>query len=84
MPGHPTEVRNDQPQHKTPRQLGPLGEALTDAEIAPIRVHRVAGGGWAVDFGSYVQGYHPTRDEAIAAATLASEHEQRALEIEPE
>jgi len=69
---------------KRTRQLGPLGEALTDAEIAPIRVHRAARGGWAVDFGSYVQGYHPTREAAVAAATLAAEREQRGLEIEPE
>jgi hypothetical protein len=78
------DAQNERPVTKPTRQLGPLGEALTDAEIEPIRVHRVADGGWAVDFGSYAQGYHPTRDEAIAAATLAAEHEQRALEIEAE
>lgn len=63
------------------RQLGPLGEPLTDAEIKPIRVHR-KGASWQVDYGSYVQTYHDSREEAIGAATTAAKREHRELTIE--
>ncbi|HEY8724308.1 MAG TPA: hypothetical protein VIL92_10685 [Gaiellaceae bacterium] len=47
----------------------------------PIRVHQ-AGAGWQVDYGSYVQGYHLDRDEAIESATTAAARENRRLTIE--
>jgi hypothetical protein len=63
------------------RQRGPLGEGLTVAETKPIRVHQYAGE-WQVDYGSYVQGYHRSRGEAIEAAAVAAERENRGLTIE--
>jgi hypothetical protein len=62
-------------------QRGPLGEGLTGPELDPIRVHQDAGG-WQVDYGSYVQGYHRSRGEAIEAAAVAAERENRGLTIE--
>jgi hypothetical protein len=64
-----------------PRQRGPLGERLTDAELEPIRVH-TKGGAWQIDYGSYVQGYHDTREDAIATALTAATRENRELSIE--
>jgi hypothetical protein len=64
-----------------PRQRGPLGEQLTDAELEPIRVH-MEHGGWQVDYGSYAQGYHDSREEAIAEAITAAAYENRELAIE--
>jgi hypothetical protein len=64
-----------------PRQRGPLGERLTDAELRPIRVHAKAGT-WRVDYGSYVQGHHGNREEAIEAAVRAAAWENRELTIE--
>lgn len=63
------------------RQRGPLGEGLTASEANPIRVHQHAGE-WQVDYGSYVQGYHRSRGEAIEAAAVAAERENRELMIE--
>ena len=63
-----------------PRQRGPLGEQLTDAELKPIRVH-AEGGTWRVDYGSYVQGHHDSREEAIEAALAAAVWENRELTI---
>jgi hypothetical protein len=59
-----------------------LGEQLTDAEILPIRVHTRDGSCWQVDYGSYVQGYHDSREEAIAKAMAAAVYENRELTIE--
>jgi hypothetical protein len=64
-----------------PRQRGPLGEELTDAELEPIRVH-TKHGAWQVDYGSYAQGYHATREGAIAEAMTAAVRENRELTIE--
>ena len=64
-----------------PRQRGPLGERLTDAELEPIRVHKKRGA-WQVDYGSYAQGYHASREEAIEAAMTAAVWENRELAIE--
>lgn len=65
-----------------PRQRGPLGEQLTDAEILPIRVHTQDGRCWQVDYGSYAQGYHGSREEAIGRAMAAAVYENRELTIE--
>jgi hypothetical protein len=70
-------VRDDQ----RARLRGPLGEGLTVAETEPIRVHQYAGE-WQVDYGSYAQGYHGSRREAIEAAAVAAERENRELMIE--
>jgi hypothetical protein len=53
------------------------------SETDPIRVHP-RGGRWLVNYGSYVQGYHETRAEAIEVATAAALVEGRELTIEPE
>lgn len=53
----------------------------TPAERAPIRVHEEAGG-WQVDYGSYAQSYHATREEAIEKATAAAAREDREVTIE--
>jgi hypothetical protein len=37
---------------------------------------------WRVDYGSYMDGFHATRAEAVAAATTAAAREHRELEIE--
>jgi len=47
----------------------------------PIRVHQ-EDGGWQVDYGSYVQGYHRSLEEAIEQATTAAAQENRELTIE--
>jgi hypothetical protein len=47
----------------------------------PIRVF-LSHGYWRVDYGSYVDGFHTTRAEAIATATVAAAREDRTLEIE--
>jgi Uncharacterized protein conserved in bacteria (DUF2188) len=56
-------------------------DSPTLAETAPIRVHEEAGG-WQVDYGSYAQSYHDTRQEAIEKATAAAAREDRELTIE--
>jgi hypothetical protein len=53
----------------------------TPAETGPIRVHEEPGG-WQVDYGSYAQSYHATRQEAIEKATVAAAREDRELTIE--
>jgi hypothetical protein len=53
------------------------------SESDPICVHP-RGGRWLVNYGSYIQGYHDTRAEAIEVATAAAFVEQRELTIEPE
>jgi hypothetical protein len=58
-----------------------MGEHLTDAELEPIRVHTKRGA-WQVDYGSYAQGYHDSREEAIAEAMKAAVWENRELTIE--
>jgi hypothetical protein len=55
----------------------------TAAERRPIRVHRTDLG-WQVDYGSYVQGYHASRDAAIEEATQAARREGRGLSVDPE
>ena len=70
------------PAADEPRQRGPLGEHLTDAELLPIRVHTEDGCCWQVDYGSYVQGYHDSREEAIVEALAAAVWENRELTIE--
>jgi hypothetical protein len=47
----------------------------------PIRVF-LSHGYWRVDYGSYVDGFHTTRAEAITAGTAAAALEHRKLEIE--
>ena len=47
----------------------------------PIRVFH-DGAYWRVDYGSYMDGFHATRAEATAEATLAATRENRKLEIE--
>jgi hypothetical protein len=47
----------------------------------PIRVF-FRDGYWRVDYGSYVDGFHATRAEALEAATVAGAREHRKLEIE--
>lgn len=49
----------------------------------PIRVF-LSGKYWRVDYGSYTDGFHGTRAEAIATATTAAALEHRELEIEAE
>jgi hypothetical protein len=63
------------------RHRTPLGKRLTSAETEPIRVHQ-KDGGWKVDYGSYVQGYHGSREQAIEKATTAAARENRELTIE--
>jgi len=48
---------------------------------SPIRVFH-DGEYWRVDYGSYMDGFHATRAEATANATLAATREHRELEIE--
>ena len=64
-----------------PRQRGPLGEHLTDAELLPIRVHTKDGRCWQVDYGSYAQGYHDSREDAIVEALAAAVWENRELTV---
>ncbi len=47
----------------------------------PIRVF-LSDGYWRVDYGSYTDGFHATRAEAIATATVAAASEHRKLQIE--
>ena len=49
----------------------------------PIRVFR-SGEYWRVNYGSYTDGFHMTRAEAISTATAAAAREHRKLEIEAE
>jgi hypothetical protein len=51
------------------------------SETGPIRVYP-GDGEWLVDYGSYVKGHHPTREEAVTAATLAAGLEHRDLVTE--
>ena len=54
---------------------------MTPISDPPIRVF-LGDGYWRVDYGSYMDGFHATRAEAIAAATVAAASEHRELEIE--
>ncbi len=63
------------------RRVEPLGQRLTRVEAEPIRVHQ-GDGGWQVDYGSYAQGYHRSREEAIEKATTDAAQENRELTIE--
>jgi hypothetical protein len=63
------------------RRGEPLGQRLTLVETEPIRVHQ-EDGGWQVDYGSYAQGYHRSREEAIEKATTDAARENRELTIE--
>jgi hypothetical protein len=54
--------------------------ARTDAEAGPIVVHETTTG-WQVDYGSYAQGYHPSREEATEAAVEAAKREGRRVVI---
>ena len=47
----------------------------------PIRVF-LRNGQWRVDYGSYADGFHATRAEAVATATVAADLEHRQLEVE--
>jgi hypothetical protein len=49
----------------------------------PIRVF-LSGEYWRVAYGSYTDGFHITRAEAIATAAAAAAREDRKLEIEAE
>lgn len=64
-----------------PRQTGPLGERLTDAELKPLRVY-AKGGTWLVDYGSYAKGHHSSREAAIEEALKDAVWENRELTIE--
>ena len=50
---------------------------------SPIRVF-ARDGKWVVDYGSYANGYHLTRFEALNAAKLAAFYEDRELVVEAE
>ena len=63
------------------RRSEPLDERLTLAQTEPIRVHQEHGS-WQVDYGSYAQGYHRSREEAIEKATTDAARENRELTIE--
>jgi hypothetical protein len=47
----------------------------------PIRVF-LSGGYWRVDYASYTDGFHATRAEAVASATVAAAREHRKLEVD--
>jgi hypothetical protein len=64
-----------------PRQTGPRGERLTDAELKPIRVY-TRNGTWLVDYGSYAKGHHDSREAAIKEALKDAVWENRELTIE--
>jgi hypothetical protein len=49
----------------------------------PIRVFS-KDGAWVVDYGSYVNGRHLSRNEAIETATRAAQIESRELVVEAE
>ena len=53
------------------------------SETDPIRVFR-ENGQWLVDYGSYANGFHATREAAIQTASAAARSERRELVIEPE
>jgi hypothetical protein len=57
---------------------GLMAKSVSDP---PIRVFH-DGEYWRVDYGSYMDGFHATRAEATAKATLAATREHRELEIE--
>lgn len=70
--------------HPAPRPR--CGTAAASATLRrvdepPIRVF-FKGGSWRVDYGSYIDSFHTTRAEAIAAASVACAVEQRELAIE--
>jgi hypothetical protein len=54
---------------------------VTPISDPPIRVF-LSDGYWRVAYGSYMDGFHATRAEAIAAATAAAASEHRKLVIE--
>ena len=54
---------------------------VTPSPEPPIRVF-LSDGYWRVAYGSYMDGFHATRAEAIAVATRAADSEHRELEIE--
>jgi len=54
---------------------------MTPISEPPIRVFP-DGKYWRVDYGSYMDGFHATRDEAVAVATAAAVREHRELETE--
>jgi hypothetical protein len=54
---------------------------MTPISDPPIRVFH-DGEYWRVDYGSYMDGFHATRDEAVAVATVAAAREHRKLETE--
>ena len=56
---------------------------MTPISEPPIRVFH-DGEYWRVDYGSYMDGFHATRDEAVAVATVAAAREHRKLETEAE
>jgi methionine aminopeptidase len=53
----------------------------TPISKSPIRVFH-DGEYWRVDYGSYADGFHATRAEAVAVATVAAAREHRTLETE--
>ena len=55
---------------------------VTPIAEPPIRVFH-DGEYWRVDYGSYMDGFHATRAEAVAAAIEAAAREHRKLETEP-
>jgi hypothetical protein len=54
---------------------------VTPIAEPPIRVFH-DGEYWRVDYGSYTDGFHATRAEAVTAATAAATREHRELESE--
>jgi hypothetical protein len=48
---------------------------------SPVRVFH-DGEYWRVDYGSYMDGFHATRTEAVATATAAAAREHRELEVD--
>ena len=52
---------------------------MTSISELPTRVFH-DGEYWRVDYGSYMDGFHATREEAVAVATAAAAREHRELE----
>jgi hypothetical protein len=54
---------------------------MTSLSEPPIRVFH-SDGFWRVDYGSYIDGFHATRADAVTAATIAATREQRVLRLD--
>ena len=72
-----------EPVSKKPDSLVDHGQASERAQAAsgPIKVFRQEGK-WLVDYGSYANGYYPTRSQAVAEGKAAANRERRDLSID--